>query len=460
MKRVLMLAAAVLILFFAGCAGNNNNTVTANPQGGMASINFGDATNDQIIHFEVTMTAITLNGGSNPSILSKPVEFEFVHNSGTVEPVSVLNIPAGTYTGATISLSNPEVVIIDPNTKLPKKLTATLTSPNVTVTFPSPITVSGNNTVLNFDLNLQNSITIDAGNTTATITPQFTVTSSALPANAENENEDNGEVNDLRGIITSITAPKFTLQSPHLPNPITVVTDSNTKFQDGVSSFAGLAVNMIVTVEGVTQSDGSILAKEVESETETPDGGEVEGIVTAVTCPSATNCPSSGNAATQITLTTQKSSATGTAASFPGHGVSVTVAIGSGTKFGVKSRKLSGPFPAFDATHIGKAQRVEADSEHQSDDTTTSVKGDKIKLTEQALVGTVSALSGNTFTLTVGANSAFALLTGTTTVTVQTQNATVIKNVTLANGNTVRVRGLLFVNGGSYTLVAARVLQP
>ena len=460
MKRVVTLVvAALMFFFFAGCAGNNN-PVTTNPQGGMASINFGDATNDQIIEFEVTVTAITLTGSGNPSVLAKPVEFEFVHNSGAVEPVSVLNIPPGTYTGATVSFSNPEVVIIDPVTKLPKKLVANLTSPNVTVTFPSAITIGGNNTVLNFDLNLQNSISIDAGNTTATITPQFTVTASSLPANAENENEDNGEVDDLRGMITGINSPKFTLQSPHLANPITVVTDSNTKFEDGITSFAGLAVNMIVTVEGMTQSDGSILAKEVESETETVDGGEVEGIITAVTCPSATNCPSSGNAATQITLTTQKSSATGTAASFPTHGTSVTVSIGSGTKFAVKTRKLVGPFPAFDATHIGNAQRVEADSEHQSDDTATSVKGDKIKLSEQALVGTVSALSGNTFTLTVGSGSAFALLTGTTTVTVQTQNATVVKNVTVANGNVVRVRGLLFVNGGSYTLIAARILQP
>jgi hypothetical protein len=460
MKRLLVFLILALLGFVTGCGGGANSPVTTNPQAGMASINFGDATNDQIIEFEVTVGAITLTGSGNPSILSKPVEFEFVHNSGAVEPVSVLNIPPGTYTGATISLSNPEVVIVDPVTKLPKKLTATLTSPNTVVTFNSPITIGGNTTVLNFDLNLQNSITIDAGNTTATITPQFTVTASSLPANAENENEDNGEVDDLRGVITALNSPKFTLQVPQLANPITIVTDSNTRFKDGVSSFAGLAVNMIVTVEGMTQSDGSVLAKEVESETETADGGEVEGIITAVNCASATSCPSGGNPATQLTLTAQKSSATGTAAAFPTHGASVTVAIVGGTKFAVKSRKLVGPFPAFDAADIGNAQRVEVDSENETDDTPTSVKGDKIKLTEQALVGTVSGLSGNTFTLTVGSNSAFALLTGKTTLTVQTQNATEIKNVTVANGNVVRVRGLLFVNGGNYTMIAARILQP
>jgi len=137
----------------------------------------------------------------------------------------------------------------------------------------------------------------------------------------------------------------------------------------------------------------------------------------------------------------------------------VTVSIGNGTKFAVQSRNLSGTLPAFDATHIGKAQRVEVDSETASNNAGTAT-GDKIKLTEQALTGTISALSGGNFTLTVGSTSAFATLTGGTAVAVQTQSGTEIKNVTLSNGATVRVRGLLFVNGTAYTMVAARIVQP
>src|SRR5437588_12851675 len=110
MKRFLMLAVLGVITWLAGCAGGNNS-MTTNPQAGMATINFGDATNDQIIEFEVTVTAITLNGGSNPSILARPTEFEFVHTAGTVEPISIVNVPPGTYSGATITLANPEVVI-------------------------------------------------------------------------------------------------------------------------------------------------------------------------------------------------------------------------------------------------------------------------------------------------------------------------------------------------------------
>jgi hypothetical protein len=81
---------------------------------------------------------------------------------------------------------------------------------------------------------------------------------------------------------------------------------------------------------------------------------------------------------------------------------------------------------------------------------------DKIKLREQALVGTVSAASASGFTLTLNANSAFATLTGQSTVTVSVVSGTDLR-VTPANGNTVRVRGLIFVNAGAYTMIASRV---
>ena len=71
-------------------------------------------------------------------------------------------------------------------------------------------------------------------------------------------------------------------------------------------------------------------------------------------------------------------------------------------------------------------------------------------------MGTVSAASASGFTLTLNANSAFATLTGQTTVTVSIVSGTNLK-VTPANGNVVRVRGLVFVNAGAYTMLAARV---
>ncbi|MGZ4841718.1 MAG: hypothetical protein ACXV5J_08220, partial [Candidatus Angelobacter sp.] len=107
----------------------------------------------------------------------------------------------------------------------------------------------------------------------------------------------------------------------------------------------------------------------------------------------------------------------------------------------------------FDASHIGKGQRVEADT---GSSTATPMVADKLKLREQALVGTVSAASASGFTLTLNASSAFATLTGQSTVAVSVVSGTNLK-VTPANTNTVRVRGLIFFNAGAYSMTAARV---
>lgn len=446
----ILVVALASLLAFTGC-GSSNNTPNATAAGTV--INFGDAPNDQIIAFELTINAVTLTGGSNPSVLAKPTEIELTHDLATFEPLSLATIPNGTYTGATLTVSNPEIVIVDPTTKAVTKLSATLSSSTVNVPINPSVTIGAGASVINFDMNLASSVSISGTN--ATVTPTFTVTSSTVPTGEAGEDDHDGEMGDLRGAITNVSSPKFTIQPAQTAQPVTITTDANTKFEDGITSFSNLTSGMIVSVDAVTQTDGSILAKKVESETETGDGEEVEGLITNVTCAVAASCPSGVNVATSIDITTHKVSAT-SAASAPANATTVTVPITSSTRFDVHSNQGGGSFPAFDATTISKAQRVEVDSENESGDSSTSVSADKIKLLEQGFTGTVSALSGSNFTLTVDAQSAFASLTGQTTIAVQAANAQ-NKGVTLANGANLRVRGLLFFNGTSYTLIASRV---
>jgi hypothetical protein len=446
----IVFVALACLLVTTGC-GSSSQTPNATAAGTV--INFGDAPNDQIIAFELTINSVTLNGGTNPSVLPKPTEIELTHDLASFEPLSLATIPNGTYTGASLTVSNPEIVIVDPTTKAVTKLNATLSSSTVNVTFNPSVNIGSGASVINFDMNLASSVTISGSN--ATVTPTFNVTTSTVPAGEAGEDDDNGELDDVRGTITNVASPKFTIQPAQTAQPITITTDANTKFEDGITSFGNLATGMIVSVDAVTQTDGSVLAKKVESETETPDGEEVEGIITGVTCPVAAACPSAANTATSIAITTHKVSAT-SSANAPATATTVNVPITSATQFKIHSNISGGSFPAFDASTIGKAQRVEVDSENESGNSSTSVAASKIKLQEQGFEGTVSALSGGNFTLTVDAQSAFASLTGQTTITVQAANAQ-NKGVTLANNANIRVRGLLFFDGSSYTLIASRV---
>jgi len=446
----IVFVAICAMLVTTGCGSSTNATTTAGANS--TTISFGDAADPQVIAFEITVSAITLNGGTNPSVLAKPTEIELTHNLATFEPLSLVSPPSGTYSGATLSVSNPEVVVVDPTTKAVTRLTATLASSTVNVPFSPSVTIGPGATVLNFDMNLASSIAISG--TTATITPTFTVTTATVAAGSEgSETEDNGELEDVRGTITNVASPKFTIQPAQTAQPITITTDANTKFSDGVTSFANLTNGMIVSVDATTQADGSVLAKKVESETETSNGEEVEGIITAETCTVAAACPGAANPATSISITSHKVSApAGTTA--PATATTVTVPLSASTKFMVHSN-ISGTFPAFNASTIGKAQRVEVDSESTAGNTSTSVSASKIKLLEQGVTGAISALSGSNFTLTPDSTSAFVSLTGQTTIAVQGGGAR-LKNVTLANGTVVKARGLLFFDGTSYTLIASR----
>jgi hypothetical protein len=225
--------------------------------------------------------------------------------------------------------------------------------------------------------------------------------------------------------------------------------NSSTRFDDGATP-ASIVVNSIVRVEGATQADGSVLAREVEVV-----GAnlvqETEGVITAT----------SGNPVSSFTLLLQDGA--GSMITSGMLGSTIQVQIGPNTQFRVDNGSLdmSGwNLPQFTAASISKAQRVEVDGGPASNGTVTA---NSVKLEQQALTGTVSAFSNSQFTLTLPPDSAFALLTGMTTVTIYIgQSARVDSGTSLANGVAVRVRGLLLLNSsqGSYVFVASRISQP
>src|SRR5205807_4713499 len=116
----------------------------------------------------------------------------------------------------------------------------------------------------------------------------------------------------------------------------------------GITSRSQLKVGNIFELDATTKPDGNKLATKIGVE-ESQTGEEAEGVITAVT----------GAPATQITIAHQVDSSN--SATPP---VTVDVSISASTQFIVRADKLNlgGTTPAFDATHIAKGQRVEADT--------------------------------------------------------------------------------------------------
>jgi hypothetical protein len=451
-----MMVALALIVFAWGCASSNQSMP---PMGTMPTssaamaVSVGDAPVDGIVEFEITISQITLTDTSNNmvTVLAHPTEVELSHVNGTVEPIAVMNVPAGTYTHATITVSSPEVEIVN-STGQVQKLTATLAGTTATVNFsPNLVVTAGMPVTLNFDFNLASSVSISG--TTATITPTFTATVQQAAANENEQDDDNGEMEDVQGSVTGVAAPNFTISVEQSSQSLTFTTNSNTQFE-GVSGVSGLMNGMIVEVDSVTQSDGTHLATKVDVEENDAEGMEAEGLINTTT----------GTPVTSFTLVVQDEAAPGS--TMPALGSTLTVNLTANTIFRIGGGHhiiLTGLSitPMFDASHLADAQRVEVDSTTAS---TTMVTADKVRLQPEAITGMVSNVvqidsSHLSFTLTPAADSFFDRLSGQASLTVLTQPNTEMKTTPMANA-TVRVRGLLFVNGTAYTMVAAKVMTP
>jgi Domain of unknown function (DUF5666)/Domain of unknown function (DUF4382) len=450
-----------LILSAAGCSGGSSSP-SPNPGPGPSGqtatqVKMGDAPADRVVSFEVTVGPITMTpaGGSAVTVLSASRRLELSHLSGTNEPLALLNVPQGSYSSASITVSSPEVTFINSSGVLVKLQPAF--NQAISVSFNPALMIGTGASVINIDLNVANSLTFDAqGNITGVSlsASSFVISTAAVAAEDRQDHED-GELEDLTGLVTAVSGSSFTLTVGQNGASLSFSTDANTEFNDGAS--LGTMLNTIVTVEGVTKSDGSLYAKEVEG-IENETGVEAEGLITQII----------GSPATQISFVADDGLGSGLDDSKVG---TVLTADVSGAQYKVNKGNIDtsgiGGLPSppdfpFDASTVHTGQRIEVESASSLNG--SSLVAEKVKLQQQAVVGTVSGLPGSTsagpvtFTLTVAGDSAFAMLSGKTQITVFWQPGTDLHDLSsVNNGDTVRARGLVFFTGTGFNMIARRI---
>jgi hypothetical protein len=420
-------------------------------------VKIGDAPANRVVSFEVTIGPITLMpaNGAAVTVLSGTRRIELTHLSGTSEMLSILKVPQGDYTSASITVANPEITFLD-NTGTLQKIEPAFNQ-TLTISLNPPLTIGPTSSVLNFDLNVANALTFDAQGSVTGInlsSSSFNVSSSPV-APVGTQNNDNGELEDTTGVITAVNGSSFTLTVDQTGVALDFTTDTNTKFEDG----ATLALQAMVSVDGVTEPDGTLYAKKIEG-VEDQHGAEGDGLITQVV----------GNPATQVTLVVDHAMGSGMDDSNVGSMVTADVSHaqykvqeGDIDTNGIGGLPSSPDFP-FDAATLHAGQSVEIDSDNSMNAGSLSAK--KVELQQQALSGTVSGLTGPTtagpvtFTLTIPADSAFAMLSGQSQVTVFWQQGTNLHNLaSVKNGDSVRVRGLVFFTGSGFNMIAGRIDQ-
>jgi uncharacterized protein DUF5666 len=460
-QRAVLALAIGFTLAAIGCGGGSSSS--SNPgqttpppptQSTATQVKIGDAPADRVTSFEVTVGPITMTPGSGSAVtvLSGTRRLELTHLSGTNEPLGLLGVPQGSYSSASMTVSSPEVTFINNLGSIVKIEPAF--NQAISVNFSPALTVGTSSIVVSIDLNVANSLTFDAqGNVTGVnlSASSFGLGTSAVAAE-DKQGHDDGELEDTTGTITKVNGASFTLTLGQNGTPLVFTTDASTQFDDGAS----LTVNTIVTVEGITKSDGTLYAKEIEG-IEDSSGVEVEGLITHIS-------------GAQISFLADDGLGGGMDDAKVGGSITADI---SAAKYKVNKGNIDtsgiGGLPApptfpFDASTIHAGQRIEVESANALAATSTSA--DKIKLQQQALVGTVSGLAGSTaagpvtFTLTVAADSVFAMLSGKSEVTVYWQPGTDLhKLVSVSNGDSVRVRGLVFFTGTAFNMIARRIDQ-
>lgn len=466
-RSVLPWVIAGLLLSFAGCADMHTTTATNPTSAQQSTVQFkmGDAPADRVLSFEVTVGPVTLTAdtGATVTILSDTRRIELSHLSATNTPLQIVKLPQGNYTAATLAIANPEITFLDASGQMHK--IEPVFNQAITVPFNPPLVIGGPSAVVSVDFDLSKSLTFDAqGNVTGVNISSASFSVSTAPvANGGNQNDNDGELEDTTGTITAVNGSSFTLLVNETGASLQFTTDANTQFEDGAS----LTVNEIVTVEGSTNPDGTLYARRIEG-VENEAGGEAEGLITTVT----------GSPATSVTLVTDQTSGNGGANAIGGPitadvpQAKFVVNDGDVDTSGMDKQPTSSNFP-FDASTIHAGQSVEIDSDGGGDgggggdDNSMNNPGfvaKKVRLQQQSLVGTVSGLMSptsqgpTTFTLTVAADSAFAMLSGQTQVTVYWQSNTNLQNLAnVSNGDTIRVRGLVFFTGSNFNMIARRI---
>ncbi len=468
-RLFLVSAVALSMLWLTACGGSNssNNNPPPQPppvqQNTTVQVNLGDSPSDRVMAFACNITSMTLSNGSAAAtpIVSSSMPIEMMHLAGTMQPINVLSIPQGTYTGASITLGSMSVTFMDPlsGTILQKTLAGPITT---NVAFSPNLTLGGTPVVLSFDMNMANSVSIDSSNN-VTVTPTFQAVMNNVGA-GNGHNPENGMMQTVIGSVASVSGNDFGFSMMQSAQNLTFVTTNNTQFEN-IGGMGMMSGGALIMVDAMLQSDGSIQAQTVDW-FEGNGGVMSDGVVGSVT----------GAPATQIAMVVQDGSGQGMMGSFLSNNVAANLTGSTAYNIDTDGMDMSNlPFdPMFDADHMYPGERVRCISSNGMGPGGMGMGGggmmgtlnaNQCNLEQQGFTGTVSNYTSSggqaTFTLTLAADCYFAIMTGANAVTVYQQPGTELYGITaISNGQTLEVRGLMFDDGGTFRMVASRVTNP
>jgi Domain of unknown function (DUF5666)/Domain of unknown function (DUF4382) len=301
--------------------------------------------------------------------------------------LNMSSVPAGTYSQITFTfMPNPSLSVFDGTSPDPTEVSATLTQTTVTANINPAlqVTASGSNG-LTLDFRLFQSIQTDSttGQITGQVDPSILVTPAVITTAS-----GLGELDDFDGIVESVTTTSsnssftgsFTLRVRN-KRTFQVNVASNTNFE-GISGLSGLTQGMFVEVDAKVDPDGNIVAKDVESETET------DATTAAFVGPILSVTSDSNGNATQLTMFV-RAEHPDVSTTVPLRSV-VTVNLSSGTGYRIATFGADLSAFLFNASAIARGQHVVVHGPFTGG-TSPTVTGNLIVLRPQPVLGNALA---------------------------------------------------------------------
>lgn len=461
-KILKILILIVVLVAAAGCGGGTSSVINPPPNQGMAQVSVSlhdmPPTGVNVLSFQATVTGISMQPG-NVSLLNSSMTLEMTQLQAMLAYMGTLSVPAGNYTGMTITLTNPRMTFLN-NTGTTMggmmgggtcanaqicQLTPTMMASSVTITgSPFPLNVVAN-TPFNMDMDFD---LMDSLQSTMSMNPVMTsVMQQTMPGSNILD-----EMDDLIGQVASVDTAnnQFKMSFVQGMPAMTLNMDANTTFQDFDSigkpnSISGLSQGQIVLVKMQMMAGGALHAGKVRFESNKAQ--VMDGMIVSV------------NSATQFDMVMMNE-----APALQGVNIGdlVRMNLQVGTMFDVDDIDMPVNGMSFTGAPdmmIGQMVQVEP--------TSALVPGmlpqlntNHLRLMKTWMTAKVaSKIDPSTFTI----NNLPGMFgtAGIPTMKVSTSMQTAFENVSSTSalnvGDTVSIRGPMFMVSGTPTMVASKV---
>jgi hypothetical protein len=258
-----LVALTVATLLAAGCGSvtstpnNNAQTVT-----GSSFVVGTDAPMASVVSFSVQVSVSATDGNGNTvQLTSGSPMVDFARFNGLQTLIDMNDVPVGTYSNVSITLSNGTIGYLDTTTTEPtiQTMPASISPATVNYTLANPMIVaqSAAPVGLHMDFDLRKSIGVSGGQINGDVTPTFTV-------NGVNNNNKGAYIDEFDAAVlnTDPGTQTITIQGPH-GRQFTVNVTGQTEW-DGGDAFSELTSSSIIQVSGfLDRADATIDADEI-----------------------------------------------------------------------------------------------------------------------------------------------------------------------------------------------------